>query len=83
MTPEFLATSITNTETAIRAYEAAINAFSNPEIMSYTIDTGQDRQTVTRQSVRSLQGTIDGLYNRLATLEARRNGAVSIARPAY
>ena len=43
-------------------------------IQSYTIDTGQSRQTVTKQNITEFRNAIDSLSNRIATLEARCYG---------
>jgi len=67
----------------IEAYETAIAALSTGTTQSYTLDTGQTRQTVTRQHVSSMQAALDSAYNRLVTLEARLNGAVVQERPAW
>lgn len=83
MTPDFLAARITATQAQILAHEDAISGLSKPDVFSYTLDTGQTRQTVTRQSLSALQKTLDALYNRLAILEARRNGAGTIMRPGF
>lgn len=83
MDAQFLTERITSTQTQITAMETALEAFSDPDVFSYTIDTGQTRQTVTRNTLGSLQTQIDSLYNRLATLEARLNGAVTIGRPGF
>lgn len=67
----------------IVAYETAADALA-AGVQSYTLDTGQTRQTVTKLDLVALQNTIDGLYNRCATLEARRNGSgVLTVRPGW
>lgn len=43
-------------------------------IQSYTIDTGQSRQTVTKVNITEFRKAIDSLSNRIATLEARCYG---------
>jgi len=80
----FLADRITAIKAAIIAYEDAIIALGTAGVQSYTLDTGQTRQTVTRLEVSSLQRTVDRLYNTLATLEARLTGCGTVhARPAW
>jgi hypothetical protein len=71
----WLEARITATEALITAYEDAILALSSGAALSYTIDTGQTRQTVTKQQIASLRATLDGLENRRATLRARRYGS--------
>jgi len=80
----YLQNRITATQTMIDAYEDAVTALGVGGAQSYTLDTGQTRQTVTKLDLIALQKTIDALYNRCATLEARLNGSgVLAARPAW
>jgi len=84
MTDVFLQTSITNTETQIRTYEAAIEALVVQGVVSYTLDTGQTTQTVTKLNLSGLQKSLDALYNRRATMLTRCNGAGNTqSRPAW
>lgn len=77
----FLLGRIDATKLQIIAYENAAIALSSG-VQSYTLDTGQDRQTVTRADIRSIQLNIDQLYNRLTMLQARLcGGHVVIAGP--
>lgn len=55
-------------------YETAIATLSTDGIESYTLDTGQGRQQVTRRDLTGLQSDLDIIYNRIATLDARVNG---------
>lgn len=83
-TTEFLQARLVATQAQIIAYEIAAEALANNEIQSYTIDTGQTRQVVTRLNLTELQNAIDRLYNRCVILEYRLNGGnVSIARPGF
>lgn len=80
----FLASQIPKIENAINAAMDAELALITGGIQSYTIDTGQDRQTVNKQNITELRNYIDGLYNRYVTLVARVDGCgVSIARPCW
>lgn len=84
MDAAFLQARIDATKAQIIAYEDAATALASGGVQSYTLDTGQSRQTTTRLDLDNLQKTIDSLYNRLATLEARLNGSGTItARPAW
>jgi len=84
MDATFLQARIDATKAQIIAYEDAATALASGGVQSYTLDTGQSRQTVTRLDLDNLQKTIGSLYNRLATLEARLNGSGTItARPAW
>lgn len=69
----FIQARIDATKAAIVAYEDAQLALA-AGAQSYTIDTGQTQQTVTKINSATLQKTIDGLYNRCAALEARLTG---------
>lgn len=60
------------TQGLIDAYEAAILAVGTTGgVQSYTLDTGQTRQTVTRADLKELQDILDQLYNRYTTIQAR------------
>lgn len=63
---------LTNARILLTAIEKAINTFgTNGSIQSYTIDTGQDKQTVTRADIGSLFAQRDKLLRDIQTLEAR------------
>lgn len=81
----FLEARITATKALIEAWEDALTFFAaNNGIQTYTIDTGQSRQVVTRSDIGTINRIIDSLMNRLATLEARLNGTgVVSARPGW
>lgn len=80
----FLQTQITSTEAQILAYTDAIAFLDSNMTQSYTLDTGQSRQVVTRYDLASIQKQLDSLYNRLATLCARMNGSgVITVRPGW
>lgn len=85
MNTTFLKERITKTKLLIEAYEDAILALSTGGgVQSYTLDTGQSRQTVTRYDLDGLNETLDALYNRLCTFEARLNGSgTTHARPCW
>ena len=83
MDAAFLQSRIDATKLQIVAYEDAVLALAGG-VQSYTIDTGQSRQTATKANLKDYQNTVDVLYNRCATLEARLNGSgVLTARPAW
>jgi len=84
MDAAFLADRITVVKAAIVAYEAAILAIATDGAQSYTLDTGQSRQTVNKLDLPALQKTLDGLYNQLSVMEARLSGnGVLIGRPGF
>lgn len=79
----FLQERIDATKAMIVVYENAATALAGG-VQSYTLDTGQTRQTVTKLDLDAIQKTIDSLYNRLATLCARKSGSgVVNVRPAF
>ena len=80
MDSAFIQDRITATKAQIVAYEDAAAALA-AGVQTYTLDTGQSRQTVTKLNLTEIQNTIDRLYNRCATLEARLNGASVTAQP--
>ena len=83
MDSTYLQARITATKTLIEAYEDATTALASG-VQSYTLDTGQSRQTVTKLDLSSLNTVLDSLYNRLCVMEARLNGTgTTIARPAF
>lgn len=75
---EFLQTRIAKTKTVIEAYEDAILALGQGGAQSYTLDTGQTRQTVTKLDLAALNRTLDSLYNRLGIFQARLSGGNTI-----
>lgn len=60
---------------SIPLYEAAIDALATGNVQQYTLDTGQNRQVVTKLDLVGLQKTLDSLLNRFSTIEARLNGS--------
>lgn len=84
MDRSFALERITATKALIVAYENALTALATAGgVHSYTLDTGQDRQTVTRADVPAMNKMIDSLYNRLATLEVRVYGGATQGRPLW
>ena len=83
-TESFIAGRIATVKDLIVAYEGAITALISGTVQSYTLDTGQSVQKVTKLDIASLQRKVDSLYNQLVTLDARTTGGGSITvRPAY
>lgn len=75
---------IAKTEALIDAYEDALAAFAaDGSIQSYSIDTGQTTQSVSRAQIASVRLLLDGLYSRLSDLCARQEGRTIIARPSF
>lgn len=69
---KFWKDELTNAKILLVAVEKTINTFcSNGTIQSYTIDTGQDKQVVTRADLSSLYQQRDRLLAQIASLEAR------------
>ena len=82
-TTEFLTERITKTKALIEAYEDAVLSLGSGT-QEYRLDTGQTVTHVTKADVKDLNATLDSLYNRLATLCARRDGSgVLIGRPGF
>ena len=69
---KFWQDELTNAKILLVAVEKAINTFcTNGVIQTYTIDTGQDKQTVTRADLGALYNQRDKLLAQIASLEAR------------
>ena len=85
MDASFIQGRIDATKTQIIVYEDAVTALGAAGgVQSYKLDTGQSIINVTRADLSQLQKTIDGLYNRCATLEVRLNGSgSSVGKPAW
>lgn len=74
---------LTSTKATLLLVVAAVDALTVGGAQSYTLDTGQTRQTVTKFDVVRLNNMIDSLMNRCATLQARLDGSgTMIGRPA-
>jgi hypothetical protein len=83
MDESFLADRITKTKALIILYEDALTFLAANPTQSYRLDTGQSIQDVRRANLAELQTTLDSLYNRLCTFEARQNGAATVVQPYY
>lgn len=59
----------------IIAYDAAITAIVEGGAQSYTLDTGQSKQTVTKLDIHRIQVILQSLENKYYTLLARCNGS--------
>ena len=77
-TAAFIQSRIDATKAQIVAYEDATIALATDGIQSYKLDTGQTIQNVTKLDLIALNKTLDSLYNRCATLEARLNGTGTV-----
>lgn len=71
---DFWSQRIDACQVAIVAIEEAIDYLTAHPDRSWSLDTGQTRQTVTSQSLPDLNKMLDSQLNRLATLEARVKG---------
>jgi len=84
MDKTYLQSRITAVKAQIESYETAILAISSGGVEEYTLDTGQTRTRVKKQDLGNLQKTLESLYNRLCTMEARLNGTgVLVTRPSW
>lgn len=72
MTDPFLKEELQAIEAAIRAYNAAMIAFDGPGMIeSYTLNTGQTTQTVTRSDLANIRLMHKYLNDKRDTLVAR------------
>ena len=64
--------------------ETAIDALITGNILSYSFDSGQTRQSVTKNDIEKLNKMIDALMNRIIVYEARLTGGTTvIMRPGF
>ena len=66
--------SLTAIRAAITAYEAAFLALAVNGAQSYALDTGQNKQTVTKLDLDMISRTLNTLRNQCAILNVRLNG---------
>lgn len=84
--PNFLQEQICTLEKTIRQYQAAEIALASGTIQSYSFDSGQTSQTVTKLNMSKLRDTIMSLWNQYIVLCNRVNGnggGALIARPCF
>ena len=80
---DFWAEQLTKAIAQAEALDTAITfLYANPH-QSYTLDTSQGTQQVRRPDLDGLQRQYDSLLNRIASLEARCNGASQQIRPGF
>jgi len=71
-------------KTLLVTAEDALQALLQEQIESYTLDTGQSRQTALMLKIDKVKEVIDGLENDVATLNARISGCgTAIVRPCW
>jgi len=81
---EFICNQIPILQQQITDYQNAATALAINQIQSFTYDTGQTRETISKMEVDKLHAVIDVLYNRYIMLCSRCNGSnVIIARPCW
>lgn len=73
----WLEARLTKTEALIEAYEDAILALATGA-QTYSLDTGQSRQTVTKAQLSQLRNALAELENRRAALQSRLHGTARI-----
>lgn len=81
--PAWLDSRIERTKTLIIAYEDAIEALAVDGAQTYSLDTGQTSQSVTRAQLGSLRNVLSHLENRLERLNAKRFGRGTLVVPGY
>ena len=82
ITREWLEARVTATKALILVYEDAMLALAGGA-QSYSLDTGQTRQVVTKADLGSLRLQLNELENRLAVLDARLCGAGTNIVPGF
>jgi|TARA_R100000093_G_scaffold28666_1_gene15850 hypothetical protein len=84
MSTDFYKQQIEKTKARIEAYQDAELALLTDGISSYTLDTGQTRQTVTTNDLDMISKTIDRLLSQLEVYETRVYGTgTRTTRPAW
>lgn len=78
MDSTFLQARIDAISAQITAYEDALTALASDNVRSYTLNTGQTVQTVTKRDVVRLSNMLDWLYTRYDLFYSRLNGGTSI-----
>lgn len=73
----FIQERIDVTKTMILAYETAMEALAGGA-KSYTLNTGQTTQSVTKRDFQTMRETLDWLYSRLDYWLLRLNGGQTI-----
>ena len=69
---------------AIVAYRAAMLAISSGAVLSYTLDTGQTKQTVTKQQLPTVKAALDGFVSELRYWQNQLGGCATVyVRPAW
>ena len=61
--------------TLVEEYEEAISGLLDGSIMSYQLDSGQTRTLVTKHQMSPMYLALERATNRVASLDARCNGA--------
>lgn len=83
MAEQFWLDQLTEAKTQLTALNTAIRfLYANPH-KSYSLDTGQGTQQVSRPDLQSLQDQKRGLQNEIAELDARCNGASQQIIPGF
>lgn len=80
----FATERLVRVKATIVIYEDAIDALGQYGTQSYTLDTGQNVERVTKFDLQRLNNVLESLYNRCAILETRLTGSgVVNVRPAW
>lgn len=79
---EWLDERIAKTKELIVKYEDAIDALSSGA-QTYSLDTGQTSQSVTKAQLGSLRNMLQELENRLEWLNAKRHGRTVNVTPGF
>ena len=78
MADTFWKNRLAKVEEQIAIYDDAISAIVSGGSQSYTLDTGQSRQTVTKFDLKDLQSALTGLENKRSEYYIRCNGGNTI-----
>jgi len=78
ITDQYLQDRIDNALLVIAALEDAILDLSTGTLRSYTLNTGQTTQTVTKKNISVLSSAIDSWYARMDYWNSRLNGGAVV-----
>lgn len=83
LSTSFFTERLQKTESQIASYEDAIDFLIANPTRSYTLDTGQSSQTVTRYNLKDLQDQLNILYSRRDSILARCGNGTIISKPGW
>lgn len=81
MSTTFWSDLLTEKKADYTRVSAAIAALETSGVQSYSLDTGQTRQVVTKLNLTELRKRAESLLSEISTLEVRCGGGATYGRP--